>query len=253
MILGFFLHLLKGLETTSDPCEKNDNLCNNGRCRHIPFTSQYICQCERYYDGETCDEVISPATDVKMIEYISTLRRSSIAVSGDSGVPDIIDVSYAISDLQERLNRLEKNIVDSINHAEIVSIGGGIWEKITYIVSQVQELKLKKIDDTIFYHRCASRDFHYILSSFFQLITGSVFAQRTDFMTSFKKMVASSLGDGYACLEEYTNMTRDMRSQIVSIDKIVTEAWMTVMRVNASRLARSEQVNCLKHSAIFPF
>lgn len=178
---------------------------------------------------------------------IANLRLASVEFRG---VPDIISVSYAILDLDARIAELKENIISNIQHTQNIVIGGEIWKFIAFITKKYRLMRVHDISDVDFYRACAYRDFDEILTTFGQIMMGTIpVAQSTDFMTAYKEVIAS--GGSRPCLPEYNNQITYMKNEILTVDQLVTEAWIWTLRYTSTdaTLPEDEQVQYMAYTA----
>ena len=92
------------------PCQVVDDTCqqclNGGVCDHLPYSSDFFCNCKHYFQGERCEKSsnISMATDLEaMFEHTKN-------------IPKLTDIYFEITDLSSYLGTSLGNIRGAIDH-----------------------------------------------------------------------------------------------------------------------------------------
>lgn len=176
---------------------------------------------------------------------IADLRMSGAKFMG---VPDVIDDYQSIIGIKQSLNDMEQRLINVINHGHAISTGADIWIRITYIAQQYYGFQTLTVPKKSFAKRLSGRDFHYLLTAFSNLVRGAVFGQQSDWVTSYKKHVASE-SVSQVCRIGYVDRTAAMRKNIKAIDQVVTEAWLWTLRLTIETQPFDKQVfffSCLK-------
>lgn len=230
---------IKGTEEVKAACNKADNPCNkHGLCRPIPHTNEYFCQCDPFYDGQKCDTFVNPSINGQVNKAIANLRLGGVKFLG---VPNVIDVYQSIVGIKQRLSEMETRLVNVISHGQTVALGADIWVKVTYIAQQYHGLQTLAVTKKLFAQRMSGRDFHYILATFKNLVSGTVFGQQSDWMTSYKRKIAAESAS-QVCKTGFVQATDAMRKNIKAIDQIVTEAWLWTLKLNIESQPKDKQV-----------
>ena len=91
-------------------CQQRDETCqhclNEGICDHLPYSSNFFCNCKHYFQGERCET----SSNISMATNLEAMFKHT------KKIPKLTDMYFEITDLSSYLGMSLGNIRGAIDH-----------------------------------------------------------------------------------------------------------------------------------------
>ncbi|KAK3888046.1 hypothetical protein Pcinc_007836 [Petrolisthes cinctipes] len=227
-----------GFSSPQDPCSSLSACNKHGVCRHIPTTSNHLCICDEYYEGEFCDDYHDLTTDNTITDLVANLRQG---FSNFIGIPTVIDVYLSIKEIPQQIEQIRRRIMDSNKYTQIVSVYGDVFRDAEYITATFSQLQSGEINEDTYNTRIDGTNFHRIISDLRTVILGRGILIQGDFLSVYKKSLMSQSGSALACTQTYSGAVSTMMDNLITLDQVITEARLWNMRTRLKQITPKDE------------
>ena len=208
-------------------CSDVDACNGHGVCQNVPYTSKIMCFCEALFDGDHCEESMDSDATSEIIELMGSLRER---FADTAGIPDIVDVYYAIQDTGDSIQSGITDVQSSLDYIEELTKYATELQKAAHISSIYTRFQKGEIDQPTFIllldEIIKTESVSYVVSQIRNALvgTGILDVEGHDFYTSFKKAYVATHHN--QCTMTYSHDVADMMQNLAGLDVSVAEALM---------------------------
>ena len=225
------------ISVPNDTCRHRADACSgHGQCRHIPFTSQHMCLCDKPYVGENCQDHINTTWADIFFDFLAEMRQNNWNIL-NQGVPTTVDVYFELMAIPSRLKLASDRIIDEIHHSRCLLLYADDIKSATYIAIYYTKMMSNNITDDHFKTLMDKENFEKVVSHVNRYILGELPYCPYDMLTSFKKTLSNDVG---SCTEAYSRRVTDMIRYILAEDELISEAWLWYEKAKASSTSRTQ-------------
>ena len=228
-----------GEERSWESCDSAKSCHGHGTCRNVLFTRKVLCFCDARYDGEHC-EVYEDALNEENILKLSQIE----SIFGQIvGIPDIIDVYFALQDVEKTINAefqalqdIEKVINDGFEAVfrvteflEALTKYSETMNRAQYVASLYNTWRQGNINDRRFAKAMSdfiekSDTLPYIILQLKNALTagGALDIKGQDVFNTYKKAYVATFKN--ACTPAYNSHVKNMMIQLAGLDLLMANA-----------------------------
>ena len=214
-------------------CDSEESCNGHGICQTVPFTRQVICFCDSRYDGEHCEEY----EDTLNEENISKLSQLQSTFGQTVGIPDIIDIYFALQDLAKSMQDGFQAVMAANEYMETLIKYSEDLKKSQYIASLYDKWRQGDITERTFGVAMAdfiekSDSLPYIIQQLkHALMAGGILdMEGQDIFNTYKKAYVSKFKN--ACTVSYNDDIKDMYTKLAGLDLLISEALFQYVQVS---------------------
>ena len=209
----------------SEKCDSEKNCNRHGTCQTIPFTRQILCSCHHRYDGEHCEEYENTFNE----DDISKLSQLESMFGQTVGIPDIVDIHFALQDLEASMQRGFHAVLDVVEYVEALTKYSEVLQKVDYISALYSKWRNGDITDMTFGKAMAGSIYKldplpYMIRQLknAMIAGGKLDMYGQDIFNTYKKAYATKFRN--ACTKTYNDDIKNMMIQLAGLDLLMSEA-----------------------------